>query len=110
MKIAVLLVLTVFVSASLLTSDSPRLKSYPDENTEGAAFQAKEDFKKQLLGDSPTDNDVELLGYKGKAGMIPVSSTGSSMFYWEIDAKGANIEGDQLPLILWLQGGPGCSS
>jgi hypothetical protein len=35
-----------------------------------------------MLSDTPPDDDVELLGYNGKSGMIPVTDSGSSMFYW----------------------------
>lgn len=111
MKASVLLLIfTALVSAQLLTSNSPKLKSYPDEGVHEAAYNVKTEFQKKLLGSDPTSNDVDLLGYTGKSGLIPVTDAGSSMFYWQINAKGHNIEADQLPLILWLQGGPGCSS
>jgi carboxypeptidase C (cathepsin A) len=56
------------------------------------------------------DDDVELLGYTGKSGMIPISDSGSSMFYWMVNRKGGDITKDNAPLILWLEGGPGTSS
>lgn len=62
----------------------------------------------ELLGD--TDGAWSYSGFNGYAGEINVNAlTGSSMFYWLFEAIKGNIFTDKLPLIIWLQGGPGCS-
>lgn len=56
------------------------------------------------------DGPWTLLGMNGYAGTITVNAqTGSNLFYWLFEAVKGNITTDNLPLILWLQGGPGCS-
>ncbi|OMJ89399.1 hypothetical protein SteCoe_8506 [Stentor coeruleus] len=62
------------------------------------------------LAQADTDGPWSLLGASGYAGEIVVNSTsGSSLFYWQFNAIDGNIEHDKLPLIMWMQGGPGCS-
>lgn len=57
-----------------------------------------------------TDGPWTLLGLTGYAGEISVNSrTGSSLFYWQFNALKGNITTDRRPLVLWFQGGPGCS-
>lgn len=61
-----------------------------------------------LYGD--TDGAWSLLGFSGYAGEITMNNlSGSSYFYWLFQAIEGNINTDLRPLIIWLQGGPGCS-
>ncbi|CAG9334923.1 unnamed protein product [Blepharisma stoltei] len=62
----------------------------------------------ELLGD--TDGAWSLLGFNGYAGEVLINPvTGSSYFYWLFEAVNGNILTDKRPIIIWLQGGPGCS-
>ena len=69
-------------------------------------FSSK-DFKDNL-GD--TDSAWNFLGVTGYAGHITMNYlTGSSIFYWLFESIDGNITTDSRPLIIWLEGGPGCS-
>ena len=60
------------------------------------------------LGD--TDGPWALMGLTGYSGLVTMNAlTGSSLFYWLFQATDGNITSDTAPLIIWLQGGPGCS-
>ncbi|CAG9317042.1 unnamed protein product [Blepharisma stoltei] len=64
----------------------------------------------ELLGD--TDGQWSYFGFQGYAGEVTMNAlTGSSYFYWLFQAIKGNISSttDKLPLIIWIQGGPGCS-
>jgi len=57
-----------------------------------------------------TDGPWQLEKWSGYSGEIVLNElTGSSMFYWLFECLNGNITTDSKPLIIWLQGGPGCS-
>ncbi|EFJ35650.1 serine carboxypeptidase-like enzyme [Selaginella moellendorffii] len=49
------------------------------------------------------------VGFKHYAGNIPIKS-GKALFYWFFEADTTSNAPSSLPLVLWLNGGPGCSS
>jgi carboxypeptidase C (cathepsin A) len=52
-----------------------------------------------------------ILGFTGYSGeIITNGTTGSSTFFWQFNAVNGNIFTDRRPLIIWSEGGPGCSS
>ncbi|CAA7020795.1 unnamed protein product [Microthlaspi erraticum] len=63
------------------------------------------DNERDLVTDLPGQPDVN---FKHYAGYVPVDeSNGRAMFYWFFEAMDLPKE---KPLVLWLNGGPGCSS
>lgn len=69
---------------------------------------------RELTGFLPPAHPISdanvIAGFRGYSGLLPVKQDGSALFYWLVDRIGGDISTDQAPLLLWLQGGPGCSS
>lgn len=54
---------------------------------------------------------LEALPHANHAGFIPVDAFGKgNLFFWLVSSKVADANTAKRPLILWLQGGPICSS
>jgi carboxypeptidase C (cathepsin A) len=66
----------------------------------------------QLKASGNTYKPYSLLGFSGTAGYSVVNqTTGSALFYWQVNKVGLDIDTDTTtPLVIWLEGGPGCSS
>ena len=71
----------------------------------GAVHAASPPFRvRSLPGWSQCLLDVMYTGY------LPVNDTfGSSLFYWMAEARSPAPTAEETPVVLWLQGGPGCS-
>lgn len=64
-----------------------------------------------VLAQADTEKPINILGFTGVAGEILMNPlTGSSIFFWQFDSQNGNITTDTRPLVIWTQGGPGCSS
>ncbi|RHY29248.1 hypothetical protein DYB32_005299 [Aphanomyces invadans] len=55
----------------------------------------------------PGYNDPKPINFNQYAGYLVLPSTGQKMFYWFVESE-TNPQLD--PIVLWLNGGPGCSS
>ncbi|CAK4763048.1 hypothetical protein LEN26_001314 [Aphanomyces euteiches] len=68
------------------------------------AGSIKEDHKITTL---PNYNDKTPLDFNQYAGRLAIPSNGQEMFYWYVESQN-DPKND--PIVLWLNGGPGCSS
>lgn len=80
-------------------------------------YQLREDMERERLAEihqtnSNQDQQDPIWPFPPKVGYIPIypedpALSGNKMFYWFFDSQ-ANPDTD--PLVIWLQGGPGCAS
>ena len=84
------------------------LRSHPRHNPSAA----KEILRLKAAGDSYQPYSFQ--GFSGTAGYSVVNdTTGSAIFYWQVNKLGLDLDTDTrnpTPLIIWLEGGPGCAS
>lgn len=95
MRYTLVLLLICYLSTSSFASFSFNLRDESTITTKSKAFEYLELQSKSIWPE------------KNEHGFIPIGNDGSDMFYWHFPAR-ENPE--TAPLVLWLTGGPGCSS
>ncbi|RLO01492.1 hypothetical protein DYB28_015649 [Aphanomyces astaci] len=71
------------------------------------ASAANETLTAHKIESLPGYNDDKPINFDQYAGYLVLPSTGQKMFYWFVESE-SNPQLD--PVVLWLNGGPGCSS
>merc|ERR1740139_1813549 len=95
MRYTLVLLLICYLSTSSFASFSFNLRNEASITTKSKAFEYLQLQSKSIWPE------------KNEHGFIPIGNDGSDMFYWYFPAR-ENPE--TAPLVLWLTGGPGCSS
>ena len=99
-KIALLFLLFCFYVAARSVQVSATLK----EATKADPGNAKLNVTDYINSKANASNHQSFVG------SISVRDNNASIFYQLFSAKDSAIEDSTFPLIIWLQGGPGCSS
>jgi len=108
MAVALLLLALLCANAQLLHPSHPKIQNQKPVHGPKPHLNLRSSSADDYV--DVGQNDVTMEGVNGKSGMIEVNSkTGSSMFYWLMEKINGNVTSDDAPLVLWLQGGPGCS-
>ncbi|KAK8594542.1 hypothetical protein V6N13_015464 [Hibiscus sabdariffa] len=101
LKVAVLLMLAFVSTLSPVVPASDR-RHWRRNRVKGSSSQGNDD---DLVTDLPGQPVVDFRHY---AGYVTVNEkNGRALFYWFYEAMS---HPDEKPLVLWLNGGPGCSS